>query len=687
MEDLKDYDAKESDHIPDDIARRVRKMVRDYEQWSGNPIKAIREDFDFEAGRQWPDADREVMVTQNRPVLTFNNTLKFINGVEGTETNNRMGVKYIPSGVEDSPLTDLLAKVEAQILNEDADDENSDAFRDVVGCGYGWTSARMDYDDDLYGKMVEERVDPRLMGWDPAAKKKNLSDRRWHFEAISMHPDDAKAKWPEHVETIQRAYGESAISGRTLGNTERQEYDGSNNDASELSDNQRAGGRTVPIIRAQWFTIDTRMVFAEPDGGIVTVTLGEWKELKKRAPSLGLDVPEAIKRRQRVYHEAYVCDDTTLEEKKIQRFSYACMTGIRDKVKGSYFGLIRVARDPQMWTNKMLSGIVHFFQTAPKGPFVEQGAIPSQNMTDFTENLARADRVKVVADGAITQGRIKFPDAQPLPPGMPEMLNASLTGVPDALGLSLEFLGMAGRTQAVGVERSRTRAGLAVLGVFFKARRAHILETGRIRLMFLTRYVPDAVFQRVAPVESQLALPLLRQEGAESFDVQVDEAPLAPDQKMAVWETIQAMLPAISSMNPPPEFWAIILQYSPFPTSLVQELVKLFTRPNPAAERAREMEMAEKEAEIGTERAKAKELESQAVLNIAKAQNEGADPMATIMQQQLAIQGQREKLAADRERNAMGMQSMQAKTAADVIAAMMKAKQAQAPKETNHVGN
>ena len=59
----------------------------------------------------------------------------------------------------------------------DAEDEESNAFRDLVVCGMGWTKTRLDCDDPE-GDPKVDRTDPLEMCWDRNAKKRNVVDGR-----------------------------------------------------------------------------------------------------------------------------------------------------------------------------------------------------------------------------------------------------------------------------------------------------------------------------------------------------------------------------------------------------------------------------------------------------------------------------------------------------------------------------
>jgi hypothetical protein len=87
----------------------------------------------------------------------------------------------------------------------DAEDEESDAFGDLVLCGMGWTETRLDYEDNPEGDPKVDRTDPLEMVWDSGAKKRNLVDGRrlahnagcggWHLRRRKS-PSCERSNWP-----------------------------------------------------------------------------------------------------------------------------------------------------------------------------------------------------------------------------------------------------------------------------------------------------------------------------------------------------------------------------------------------------------------------------------------------------------------------------------------------------------
>ena len=56
----------------------------------------------------------------------------------------------------------------------------SDAFRDLVVRGIGWTETRLDYEDNPQGDPKVDRTDPLEMVWDGGAKKRKPGRRAAH---------------------------------------------------------------------------------------------------------------------------------------------------------------------------------------------------------------------------------------------------------------------------------------------------------------------------------------------------------------------------------------------------------------------------------------------------------------------------------------------------------------------------
>ena len=640
----------------EEIVSHVRRCVKDFEGWSGKFHTEAREAFDFIAGRQMPKEDEEFLREQNRPPVTFNRTSKFIDAVVGTEVNNKMATRFVVGGIEDTAAVDLLSQVIQQSTIDDHEAESTAAFHDNIVCGMGWTNTRLDYTERLEGAIVETKVDPLAMGWDYSARKRNLSDARWVYEVKRYSCDELRDEFDVDPEDYGGGFGGTVrTDGATPSLMDRGEYDF---DRAAGVDDDRDELRPHKVFFFQQMEIIERIVAINPMTGRAEVLdPDKFAEVQRRFMASGQSVPAFARRKQRTCYEAVVCGGKLLKPvEEIGLRTYEPITGKWDRNLGVFFGAVRVAKDPQRWENKFFSNILHVMSSAGKGLFVEEDAIPARLKREFERDLARPDKIKYLNPGAISQSKIQQPAPTPLPPGVGDMLQFSVNAVPDVLGLSPEFLGLAGRTQSGIVERSRRQAGLAVLAEFFQARREHIKRTGKIKLGLALKYIPDSVFLRIGGQSAVQVLPQLREADFADYDVRVDEAPMSPDQKSEVWGDFMQMLPALVNLQVPREIYALFIQYSPWPASIVSKFVEaLSAPPDPMQVQAQKLDMAQKSADI-------QETQSKAALNAAKAQSEGQPDIGNMLATLAAAKKARLDGEIAMNEHAMKMREMAAQT-------------------------
>ena len=590
-----------------------------------------RSAFDMYSGDQWDQEDLDKLKEQERPATTFNRCGIVCDAVVGSEINNRQETRFIPRTQGDVQINEMLTGTAQWVRDEcDAEDEESDAFNDLVISGMGWTETFITYDQDPDGKIIVERVDPFDMWWDATARKKNLSDARWVMRIKLLPRAEAEDRWPDLIDVAVGTAPWDAIS--SIRSSIRQHVypqDAYQNKDAQLDGEalvRRLAARNL-ILVAQYQYIDHEVIYRVDmgTGELGDVPEDKFRQLLAHFKRAGLPAPENTKQRRRVIRQAFIAGSLVLEDGPApcpDHFSLRCMTAKRDRNKNIWYGLMRAMEDPQRWANKFFSQILHILNTGAKGGVIaEEDAFADNRKAE--ENWARADSIIYATKGAVAKGAITPKPVAEYPRGLDRLMEFSVSSVRDVSGVNLEMLGLADRQQAGVLEYQRRQSGITILAQLFDGLRKYRKEQGRVLLHFITHYIPPGRLVRIVGDKGQEQFQQFPEwPEAMRYDVIVDESPTSPNQKERVFQVLQAILPALmqSGIPVPPE----ILDYSPLPSSLIAKWKKLITEPAPDAQQQKQIAMARAVAEVEETKAETFKDQSQGQLNLAKAETEGA---------------------------------------------------------------
>src|ERR1700730_19368759 len=225
-------------------------FLYDYEKQSDWREKA-REDFAFTSGDQLSETDKQKLRDANRPIIIMNRVEPIIDSVSGSEVANRQEVQFIPRQQGAVQVNEVLTSAAKWFRDQcDAEDEESDALREMVGCGMGWTETRLDYEDDPDGAPKIERRDPLEMVWESTAKKRNLVDMRRLFHVVRDVPlDEARALCPND-DFEDADYNASWVDSKD--SEEPHENNNKFYNKGDLGSGEEAD-KTVTMVRAQWW--------------------------------------------------------------------------------------------------------------------------------------------------------------------------------------------------------------------------------------------------------------------------------------------------------------------------------------------------------------------------------------------------------------------------------------------------
>lgn len=542
----------------------IMKSMREARDHSAQWRKDARLCYDFRAGKQWTEDERAEMELARKPIIVFNRIERAIRAVLGLEIQNRQEVRFMPRGVEDTALSEVMgAAADWARDNADAEDEESEAFSDLLTGGMGWICTELEYEADPNGKLLIERVDPLDMFWDPSARRKGLKDARWVAHVKRVTRDDIVGMWPQYADMIST---EASTQATFLDDADSPHFN--NPPGYDTPSPNSTKPRDKELICFQWWEHE-RFYRAQTPAGLVELSEVKYQALGEMLAAQGVQV---VAQKRRSYRKAYVADGHLLEEiaLPVQKsgFTYKCITGARDRNSNTWFGLVTLMLDPQRFANKWLSQITHVLNKSAKGGLLaEQDAFA--NPSQAQESWAKAEVITWVNPGAISGGKVQPKPEQTFPEGYGKLLEFAVNSIMDTAGISQELLGMTGMNQPGIVEEARKRAGFTILALFFDSIRLYRKEHGRLLAEYIREYLSDGRLIRIVGPQGAQHVPLVRDQLALEYDVIVDESPTSPNNKERTFSLMTQLAPVLAQAGVPlpPD----ILDYSPLPSALVEK--------------------------------------------------------------------------------------------------------------------
>jgi hypothetical protein len=571
--------------------------------------------YEFRAGDQWSAEDRQLLNAQQRPHIVFNRVLTILKAVAGMEINGRHEISFIPRNTQDTAVNEVLTAASKWMADGcDAEDEESSAFEDTCTCGMGWTENRLDYEIDPQGRYMEQQVSPFEMYWDRTSKKKNLTDARRMHRVRKMPLGDAMQLFKGFNQAqLDASWAIDNMYGATKSLEEKRRRE-ENTTASTYDDQ-----REVTIVHSQWYERETYWRVANlQNGSISELSDDQYRVFCDRMRQIGgTSMFTAAQLPRRVYKSAFMGGEILQfgDSPVKDQFIWKCITGELDYVRGTWFGLVKVMEDPQRWSNKWLSQVLHILNTTAKGGVIAEEDAFAGDIREVEDKFARPDTITWAAKNAVSGNKIMPKPGAGLGEGHVKLMEYAISSIRDTTGINLELLGQQDQNQPGVLEAYRKQAGMTILATLFDSLRRFRKQVGMIRLYYIQNYLADGRMVRVVGPEGAQALPLLRDKCLGRYDAIVDDTPTSPNQKERNWAIIQPMLAVFKDqLVANPMVLTALLEYSPLPARIVDMLKQFASKgdQDPLQQQMKQLAVAGKVAQINKDQSTAEMQDAKA---------------------------------------------------------------------------
>ena len=499
----------------------------------------------FASGSQYPPEDVAALENQGKQDTTINLTHRVLQTVTGAEITNRYESRFVRRTIDDQGGNDIINGWYRYHRNKTGGiHEDSLAFKDCLTTGVGCTQTYIEFDKDPEGLICTKRIPLHEVQWDPSANQQNMADRAFNYRGRVYSEEEYKQRFDETGEITEtyRGYGlEQEQAGYMQNSSIAWMY---------LPDPQgwmNFQADEVLVVEHEYKQLETARVFALPDGSLDYEFDDTWDNRRRKTLELlqhDIETAVVAERKMYRYWKEFLTGDFILERypTPYRNFTYQFITAYEDNDEdmSQWFGLVKLMRDAQIWTNKLYSQIIHIIATNPKGGIlVGPGVV--DDIGRLKRDWARPDAVHQTNVPPGKDGNIMVTPQAQFPQTIFSMMDFSRSLVPETANVNMNLLG----GQVDDIKRTsgnlfdsvvnRAASGLAEPFDSFKRYRSAL---GELYLDFMRAHASPMTTVRISG-EPFAQYATLAQSGMfHKFDVVIDDAPVTSGSINEVFNTM-----------------------------------------------------------------------------------------------------------------------------------------------------
>ena len=473
--------------------------------------KDAMEDFEFIDDNQWDDGDKQYLLDNLRPCLTFNLIHSRVKLVMGMHEDSK--VKYVASPREqtDGFLCEVLNDVVDYIYEkaETVDVEDS-AFESAVICGRGWVGISFVPDPRRLGyiKLQYDKLPIYEVHKDPASRRDILTDAGYIFHDRWLNQEDFKLLHPQHA----RHFNDILETGK-MGSSSLSEFgsEDAESDFDDVIDVDRQDydieldvsyfnlhKRQIRVVQMEyWENFKRYYTFHPETGERIEFQKTNMKELKQTyLEDYGIDFEYITMTDQKVKWLQFIGDKIVYDDDSpipfdgfsvVQCVAYSDASG---RTTNDY-GVTRPLKDPQREVNKRWSQALNMINNnVQPGVIVEENTFVDDDQGQ--DSLKTVGGVTMVKEDALKDKRIEVLKPPPFPVAAMQMEEAAKSMLNEISGINPELMGQdRGRVESGPVIRLRQQQALSILKTLMDASKR--LKKGDFErtIAIVMEYMPD----------------------------------------------------------------------------------------------------------------------------------------------------------------------------------------------------
>lgn len=393
-------------------------------------------------GRQWTDEEEKVaeLEAAGKPVLELNLIGSSIRTLKGYQTQSRMNIHYAPRGEGDEKIAEILSKIALYELDQNRFPWiESQVFEDGIVQQRGYFDIRMDYEEDINGRIKIEALDP--LDVIPDMDSRSYDPKDWNSVTIAkwLPLETIKALYPSKYKEVERTmHASDEIWGRDASKegAERNTFTLPNYKVNYLKINKE--DYFVKILEKQFYRVERRNFFFDATQDTMTPVPDNMtkKEYTLYAKRLGLEI---VPRTQKRIRWVVCTKDVILHDDWSPYDHYTIVPFFPIFRRGQTLGLVDNLISNQEAINKVHSQILHILNTSANSGWITQdGSLVNMDDEDL-ETEGSSTGLHIV----YRRGYDKPEKIQPnqIPSGLKDFFSSAIQIHDRLLGTSEAFRG------------------------------------------------------------------------------------------------------------------------------------------------------------------------------------------------------------------------------------------------------